>query len=435
MRAGKPADGVAAGAKPARTLDRRRMLAGLGALGAGLTGVGGVGGAISGCSDPRRDGGATVAARDDVVAFFGEHQAGIATPAQDRLALAAFDVTDGARRSDLIALLRDWTAAAAAMTAGRLVPGGSDVPAAPPADTGEAAGVPPAALTLTAGIGPGVFDRRFGLASRRPAALAPLPALPGDELEPNRSGGDLALQACSDDPQVAFHAVRNLARVGRGIVTMRWFQLGFGRTSSTSTAQSTPRNLMGFKDGTRNIKGEDTAALQAHVWVGRECEQAWLRGGSCLVVRRIRMLIESWDRGTLADQQAIFGRTKDVGAPLTGRTEFDVPDFRAVRSDEPVIADDAHVRLASPENNGGLRILRRGYSYTDGIDPATGQLDAGLVFLAYQKDPRTQFVALQRKLGRVDALNEYIRHTGSALFACPPGVTAPGDWWGRALFT
>ena len=295
--------------------------------------------------------------------------------------------------------------------------------------------MPPASLTLTVGFGPGLFDRRFGLASRRPDALAPLPALPGDELEPNRSGGDLAVQACADDPQVAFHAVRNLARVGRGIVTMRWFQLGFGRTSSTSTAQSTPRNLMGFKDGTRNIKGEDTAALEAHVWVGRESDQAWMRGGSYLVVRRIRMLIESWDRGTLADQEAVFGRTKDVGAPLTGRTEFDVPDFRAVRDGEPVIADDAHVRLASPENNGGLRILRRGYSYTDGIDPATGQLDAGLVFLAYQKDPRTQFVPLQRRLGRADALNEYIRHTGSALFACPPGVTAAGDWWGRALFT
>ncbi|MGZ4664315.1 MAG: iron uptake transporter deferrochelatase/peroxidase subunit [Frankiaceae bacterium] len=435
MRARKPADGVAADAKPARTLERRHMLAGLGALGAGLAGMAGVGGAISAGSDARRDGVSTVSARDDIVAFYGEHQADIATPAQDRLALAAFDVTDGARRSDLIALLRDWTAAATAMTAGRPVPGGSAVPAAPPADTGEAGGLPPASLTLTAGFGPRLFDRRFGLASRRPDALAPLPALPGDELEPNRSGGDLAVQACADDPQVAFHAARNLARVGRGIVTMRWFQLGFGRTSSTSTAQSTPRNLMGFKDGTRNIKGEDTSALEAHVWVGRESEQAWMRGGSYLVIRRIRMLIESWDRGTLADQEAVFGRTKDVGAPLTGRTEFDVPDFRAVRDGEPVVADDAHVRLASPENNGGLRILRRGYSYTDGIDPATGQLDAGLVFLAYQKDPQTQFVPLQRRLGRADALNEYIRHTGSGLFACPPGVAAAGDWWGRALFT
>jgi deferrochelatase/peroxidase EfeB len=191
---------------------------------------------------------------------------------------------------------------------------------------------------------------------------------------------------------------------------------------------------MGFKDGTRNIKGEDTAAMQSHVWVGPETDQAWLGGGSYLVVRRIRMLTEAWDRGALADQEAVFGRTKDVGAPLTGHDEFDVPDFGATRGGEPVIPVDAHVRLAAPENNAGVRILRRGYSYTDGIDPATGQLDAGLVFLAYQKDPHGQFVALQRRLGHHDALNEYIRHTGSALFACPPGVTSAGDWWGRGLF-
>ena len=432
MRGRRSADGATtrAGGRSARTLDRRQVLAGLGAVGAGMAGMGG---AVSGCASSPGNGGGTPDANSAVVPFRGEHQAGIATPAQDRLALAAFDVSEGTRRSDLIALLRDWTAAAAAMTAGRAMPGSSREPDAPPADTGEAAGLPSASLTLTVGFGPGLFDGRFGLGARRPAALAPLPALPGDELDPNRCGGDLGVQACADDPQVAFHAARNLARLGRGIVTMRWFQLGFGRTSSTSTTQATPRNLMGFKDGTRNVKGEDTAAMEAHVWVGRETDQPWLRGGSYLVVRRIRMLIESWDRGTLADQEAIFGRTKDVGAPLTGIAEFDVPDFRATRDGEPVIADDAHVRLASPENNGGLRILRRGYSYTDGIDPATGQLDAGLVFLAYQKDPRTQFVALQRRLGHNDALNEYIRHNGSALFACPPGLTSADDWWGRAL--
>jgi deferrochelatase/peroxidase EfeB len=185
---------------------------------------------------------------------------------------------------------------------------------------------------------------------------------------------------------------------------------------------------MGFKDGTRNIKSDETAALDSYVWVGEETDQPWMEGGSYLVARRIRMLIESWDRDYLADQENVFGRFKSSGAPLTGLKEFDTPDFTKTDAGKPVIADDAHVRLASPEHNGGLRILRRGYSYTDGIDAATGELDAGLFFLAYQKDPRAQFVKLQRVLGAQDALNEYIVHTGSGLFACPPGVAAGGSW-------
>jgi deferrochelatase/peroxidase EfeB len=192
---------------------------------------------------------------------------------------------------------------------------------------------------------------------------------------------------------------------------------------------------MGFKDGTRNIRGEDTAAMNSHVWVGRDSDQSWLRGGSYLVTRRIRMQIEAWDRDYLADQENVFGRKKGDGAPLTGRAETDVPDLAAKDSaGEPVIPVDAHIRLASRETNGGLQILRRGYSYTDGTDPATGDLDAGLFFIAYQKDPASQFVALQRRLGVHDALNEYISHTGSAVFACPPGVRDKNDFWGRSLF-
>ena len=163
--------------------------------------------------------------------------------------------------------------------------------------------------------------------------------------------------------------------------------------------------------------------MAAHVWVGSETDQDWMRGGSYLVARRIRMLIESWDRASLGDQQQTIGRLKDSGAPLTGTREHDTPDFDATAAGEPVIPADAHVRLAAHETNGGVKILRRGYSYTDGMDVKTGQLDAGLFFIAYQKDP-AQFIALQRKLGVHDALNEYIKHTGSALFACPPGVSA-----------
>jgi deferrochelatase/peroxidase EfeB len=369
------------------------------------------------------------------VPFHGVHQAGVGTPSQDRLAFASFDVTT-TDREQLRQVLEDWTRAAAAMTRGSTVPGGAEGdPAAAPADTGEALGLPASALTVTVGFGPTLFDDRFGLAGRRPAALEPIPDLPGDELQPQRSGGDLAIQACANDPQVAFHVIRNLARIGSGAVAMRWSQLGFGRTSSTSASQATPRNLMGFKDGTRNLHGEDADAMAQHVWVGDETDQPWMRGGTYLVARRIRMLIESWDRDFLADQEAVFGRTKGTGAPLTGGDEFADPDYAAKGTDgEPVIPAHAHIRLASPENNDGLSILRRGFSYTDGIDEL-GQLDAGLFFIAFQKDPRRQFVPLQRKLGRVDALNEYIKHTGSGVWACPPGLVDDSRTWADQLFT
>ncbi len=407
-------------------MSRRGFLGGLGLAGAGVAV-----GAAAGCADSDASGGGTSPAAA-AVPFHGDHQAGIGTAAQDRLAFAAFDLTSTSR-ADLVDLLRTWTAAAAAMTAGRQVPGSSSDAQAPPADTGEAVGLPASALTVTIGFGPSLFDHRFGLAARRPAALTDLPALPGDELDRTRCGGDLGIQACANDPQVAFHVIRNLSRLASGTAAMRWSQLGFGRTSTTSRSQATPRNLMGFKDGTRNIRGEDTPTMNSHVWVGRESDQSWLRGGSYLVARRIRMQIEGWDRDFLADQEDVFGRKKGSGAPLTGHAESDVPDLAAMDASGPVIPVDAHIRLASRDTNDGVQILRRGYSYTDGIDPTTGSLDAGLFFLAYQKDPARQFVALQRRLGVHDALNEYISHTGSAVFACPPGVRDKHDFWGRAL--
>lgn len=406
----------------AAEVSRRGFLRGVGLAGAGVAaGASGLAVAEELDADPA----------PSTVAFHGPHQAGIATPAQDRLAFAAFDVTTG-DVGELAAMLRVWTEAAAALTAGRPVPGDSTSPQAPPADTGEASGLGPSRLTVTVGFGPSLFDLRFGLADRRPAALADLPPLPGDELEAMRSGGDLAIQACADDPQVAFHAVRNLARLGRGVVAMRWSQLGFGRTSATGASQATPRNLMGFKDGTRNVRGDDTDMLDRHVWVGSEGDQAWLRGGSYLVARRIRMSIESWDRDFLADQERVMGRRKVTGAPLTGRGEFDTPDLDAVDAQgRPVIDPRAHIRLASPRRNDGARLLRRGYSFTDGVDPLTGQLDAGLFFICFQQDPRRAFVPIQRRLAS-DLLTEYLKHTGSALFACPPGVR-PGQSWADGL--
>jgi len=312
--------------------------------------------------------------------------------------------------------MRAWTEAAARMSLGEPV-GETGRRLAPPVDTGEAAGLSPARLTVTFGFGPKLFDR-FGLERSRPAALVDLPAFAGDELDPERSGGDIAVQACADDPQVAFHAVRNLARIGRGAVVMRWSQLGFGRTSSTSRAQETPRNLMGFKDGTNNLKLEDGRALTEHVWVPSNAEPSWLRGGTFMVTRRIRMLIEVWDRASLDDQERTIGRRKQSGAPFGRTDEFDPVTLAKT----PV---DAHIRLAAPAEHAGRRILRRGYSFTDGMDVELGQLDAGLFFISYQQDPAA-FVELQRRLASSDALNEYIKHTGSALFACPPGAREGG---------
>jgi deferrochelatase/peroxidase EfeB len=406
---------------------RRRFLGG--ALGtAGALAAGGAGFGVARATEP------DAAGASQMVAFYDAHQAGIATPAQDRLAFAAFDVTT-TDRSALARMLGTWAAAAAQMTRGLPVGAVETSPHAPPIDTGEAMGLSAARLTITVGFGPSLFDHRFGLAGKRPAALGDIPPLPGDTLDPARGGGDLCVQACADDPTVAFHAIRNLARLARGSAVLRWSQLGFGRTSSTSTSQQTVRNLMGFKDGTNNIKSEDHAALDEFVWVGDGTDQPWMAGGSYLVTRRIRMLIESWDTDFLADQEQVFGRFKTSGAPLTGHHEFDHVVLDAKRGGKPVIPLDAHIRLAAPSTNAGQRILRRGYSYTDGIDPETGLLDAGLFFICFQQDPRTQFVAIQHRLGSSDALNEYIRHTGSAVFAVPRGLTGPGDWWGKHLLT
>ncbi len=308
------------------------------------------------------------------------------------------NLVDGTTRSDLRDLLGDWTTAAARMTQGHLVGEESDLNA-PPLDSGEAIGSAVSGLTVTIGYGPSLFDGRFGLAAKKPALLVDLPPLPNDNLDPDYVGGDLCLQACSNDPLVAFHAVRNLARLGMGVVTYNWMEFGFGRTSPTSTAEATPRNLLGFKDGTRNIKSQQTDLLDDYVRVGNEADQPWMRGGSFLVARRIQMFIENWDRDYLGDQQNVIGRAKVTGAPLSGGSEFTPPDFTA-RNDEGelVIPAQAHIRLASHEENDGTRILRRGYSFTDGIDPALGTLLGGLFFIAYMKNPN-QFVKLQQKLG------------------------------------
>jgi deferrochelatase/peroxidase EfeB len=402
----------------------RRSLIGWGGAGLAL-GAAAAGGAVA-MTRAGNDVDPAGAEAGAAVAFHGGHQAGISTPVQDRLHFAAFDVKTE-DRAEFVQMLKDWTAAARRMTGGQAVGEGAfgGLAEAPPDDTGEALGLKPSRLTLTIGFGPSLF-RKFGLEDEQPEGLFELPKFAGDALDRNRSGGDLCIQACADDPQVAVHAIRNLARIGFGKVVIRWSQLGFGKTSSTTPEEQTPRNLMGFKDGTRNIAGTETDRLEKFVWVSDEEGPDWMVGGSYLVARRIRMHIETWDRTSLQEQEDIFGRDKGEGAPVGKAKERDKPFLKAMKP-------DAHVRLAHPDANHGATILRRGYSFTDGTD-GLGRLDAGLFFLAYQRDVRKGFVQIQRNLAP-DALNEYIQHVGSAVFAVPPGVRDKDDWWGSTLFS
>jgi deferrochelatase/peroxidase EfeB len=359
--------------------------------------------------------------------FYGAHQAGITSPMQDSLYFASFDLAAG-KREDVVALLRTWTNAAALLTAG--------LPAEN--DSGEAVGLAPARLTLTFGFGPDMFVLdgvdRYGIASKRPAALADLPRFAGDELVAGRCGGAICIQACANDAQVAFHAVRQLARLAYGAAELKWVQSGFSTANKT---QGTPRNLMGFKDGTMNPTANEAPAV---VWAN---SADWMNGGTYMVARRIRIALEHWDRMKIAFQEQTFGRQKVSGAPLGAKKEFDAPDFSAADADgNYVIPETSHVRLAAPVNNDGTRILRRSYSYNEGANfvaerwPPWRQgieYDSGLFFQAYQQDPRTGFVKLFEKMSKIDALNQFTTHVGSAVFACPPGVRA-GGYLGEGLF-
>ncbi|KVD00224.1 iron uptake transporter deferrochelatase/peroxidase subunit [Burkholderia ubonensis] len=383
------------------------------------------------------------AAHDDVEPFYGKHQGGITTPQQRHAYFAALDLT-ATRRADVIVLLKTWTDAAARMTRGEtaqpLVTSGGDDAA--PVDGGDALGLGPARLTITFGFGPGMFalagKDRYGLAKHRPAALVDLPRFNGDQLLPEKTGGDLFIQACADDAQVAFHAVRQLVRLGASAAQMRWGQAGF----TSGKPGETPRNLMGFKDGTMNPSMSDPAAMNEFVWAGSE-GPAWMNGGTYTVVRRIRITLEHWDNTELGFQEQVVGRHKYSGAPLGRQHEFEPLDLDAADKDgNPVIPDNSHARLASPQLNNGAQILRRAYSYNDSTNfyverwPPWRQqteYDAGLMFVAHQRDPRRGFIPINEKLAKLDIMNQFTTHVGSAIFACPPGAQ-PGSFIGAALF-
>lgn len=405
----------------------RRGLFAMGAGGIAVGALAGVGGTLGAQALMPKDQGEAVDASLSHAFYGGGHQAGIRTEPQRHCVYMTFDVDPGSTASDLESLFARWSAGMAQLMQGKPVGLVQPLrPGAVPQDTGEAADLSPNALTVTLGLGPGIFDNRFGLSAKKPKLLTHLPDLPSDNLQKELTGGDLSLQACAEDPQVAYHAVRDLARIGRGVVSTRWTVMGFGRASAGPN-QTTPRNLMGFKDGTRNIRTDDE--YRDFVWVGDD--QSWMSGGTYQVARKIQMNIEIWDADRIGDQQTVFGRSKSEGAPLSGTKEFDTPDFAKTAHGEHLIAQNSHVALAAHENNGGVKILRRSYNYTDGINQY-GQLDAGLLFIAYMNDP-AHFVTLQKRLGSYDRLNEYISHIGSAIFAVPP-APEPGHFLAERLF-
>lgn len=351
--------------------------------------------------------------------FFGIHQQGIATPAQKHIYFLVLDLhTDSL--ADIREVFQVWTAYASKLTVGENVEPYSKNMLLPPSDTGEADSLNPSNLTLTFGVGPGFFDK-LGLQSLRPAALKDLPHFPRDQLRAEFSGGDICIQACANDPQVAFHAVRNLVRVARLKVTMKWSQMGF----NSYEGKDTPRNLFAFKDGTVNPTPDE---LDKVVWIK---DGTWLDNGTYLVMRRVQMHLETWDRTNLKGQNDTFGRRRDSGAAFGKKYEFDPVDIEAKDKDgERIMPEDSHVFLAK---NAGVQVLRRSFSFASGVDARTGQFDAGLLFISFQKNP-DQFIQIQNMLGNVDKMNEYITHIGSGLFACFGGVSQKsGDYIGRAL--
>ncbi|TFV61037.1 Dyp-type peroxidase [Mycobacterium sp. PS03-16] len=408
-------------------LSRRSFVTG--ALGTGA--AVGVGAAVSGCSDAPP---AAAAAAARFVPFEGPHQSGITTlPIPEQGLLASFNVLSR-DRAGLAATLAELTDEIRGLMAGR--PPEVRDPAFPPVDSGILGEKPPPDnLSIVVGVGASLFDDRFGLAERKPRELVTMPFLANDRLDPKLSHGDLSIIFEAGHNDTLQFALRQLMRRTRSHLVLRWMVDGYARGIGAGSVEqaTTPRNLLGFKDGTANLDVEDGALMDRHVWVGPgDGEPEWAVGGSYQAVRIIRMFVEFWDRTQLVEQEALIGRTKVSGAPLGLDGEFTDPDY-ASDPDGTRIPLDAHIRLANPrtpETDENL-ILRRGFNYSRGFDGA-GRLDQGLAFISYQRSLDKGFLAVQRRLTG-EPLEEYIMPVGGGFFFILPGVTAPDRFLGDQL--
>jgi dye decolorizing peroxidase len=402
-------------------LSRRRLLGTAGATGLVL---GAAGGAVGYAARPAE---ATPLASvgADQVMFHGKHQPGILQGLQARGHVVAFDLAAGAGRKEAAALLRRWSETARRLMAGE---------AAQQDDTDVARDAGPSSLTITFGFGYSFFART-GLDKKRPVSLDPLPDFSSDQLDRTRSNGDLWVQIGANDALVAFHALRAIQKDAGRAARVRWQMNGFNRSPGATAHPMTARNLMGQMDGTRNPKPTE-ADFDQRIFVPESGakDPEWMANGSYAVVRRIRMLLDDWEQLSVKEQEDVVGRRKSDGAPLSlsGGTETTEMDLEKTdKAGNLVVPINAHARITRPDQNGGAAMLRRPFSYHDGID-ADGVPDAGLLFICWQADPLRGFVTVQRKLDRGDALSKYIRHEASGLFAVPGGA-AEGEYVGQRL--
>ncbi|MFJ8360691.1 iron uptake transporter deferrochelatase/peroxidase subunit [Streptomyces sp. NPDC093984] len=403
---------------PIAAITRRRLLGTAGATGLAL---GAAGGAAGYAAAPAEKSAPLTSLGADRVMFHGKHQPGITDALQSRGHLVAFDLAAGAGRKEAAALLRRWSTTAERLMAGE--PAAHD-------DTDVARDAGPSSLTITFGFGHSFFSRT-GLENQRPDALDPLPDFSSDHLDKSRSEGDLWVQIGANDALVAFHALRAIQKDAGGAARLRWQMNGFNRSPGATAHPMTARNLMGQIDGTRNPKPGD-ADFDQRVFVPASGDPAWMANGSYAVVRRIRMLLDDWEKLSLKAQEEVIGRRKSDGAPLSGGTETTEMDLEKTGADgKLVVPINAHARITRPDQNGGAAMLRRPFSYHDGFD-ADGTPDAGLLFICWQADPLRGFVTVQRKLDRGDALSQFIRHEASGLFAVPGGA-AKGEYVGQRL--
>lgn len=411
---------------------RRRLLKGMGALGGALALAGGC--PVAHAAKPQSAPGTlSPDARMEKQPFYGVHQAGILTPQQASMMLVAFDVlaTD---KADLQRLFRLLTQRIAFLTEGGPAPETPN-PRLPPMDSGILGPfIAPDNLTITVSLGDSLFDDRFGLRAQKPKKLQKMERFPNDALVSSLSHGDLLVQICANTQDTVIHALRDLIKHTPDLLSVRWKREGFiSDHAARSKGKETPVNLLGFKDGTANPDSSDNALMDKVVWVTNDqAEPAWAVGGSYQAVRIIQFHVEFWDRTPLKEQQTIFGRDKQTGAPLGMHNEHDVPDYASDPGGD-VIALDSHIRLANPrtpETQSSL-MMRRGYSYSLGVTNA-GQLDMGLLFVCYQHDLEKGFLTVQKRLNG-EALEEYIKPIGGGYFFVLPGVKDQNHYLGQAL--